>query len=96
MARAPEERFWELPLDRWPIVDNLDLRKARVVLSADLTPVVDFFNDHSVGVGARDCTQTVDELPLGPSDQRVLGKLLRLGSYDVYTLRASLGEARSV
>jgi hypothetical protein len=85
------ERFFELPLDRWDLFDSVNLRRSKIVLANDLNPVIDFFNAAEVGIGGRNATQAAAELNLDAFDQSRLAALLRLRSYDVYTLRAALG-----
>jgi hypothetical protein len=85
-------RFFELSLDSWNLFESVNLRKSKIVLASDLNPVIDFFNASEVGIGGRTAKQAATELNLDPGDERKLGALLRLRSYDVYTLRAALGE----
>ena len=85
-------RFFELSLDSWELFESVNLRKSKIVLASDLNPVIDFFNAAEVGIGGRTAKQAATELNLDPGDERKLGALLRLRSYDVYTLRAALGE----
>jgi hypothetical protein len=84
-------RFFELPLAQWPLFDSVNLRLAKIVLGSDLNPVIDFFNSPEVGIGGRNARQAAAELNLDSFDQDRLAALLRLRSYDVYTLRATLG-----
>jgi hypothetical protein len=84
-------RFFELPLDKWQLFDSVNLRRSKIVLASDLNPTIDFFNSAEVGVGGRNAKQAAAELNLADSDQARLAALLRLRSYDVYTLRAALG-----
>jgi hypothetical protein len=85
-------RFFELRLDSWDLFESVNLRKSKIVLASDLNPVIDFFNAAEVGIGGRTAKQAATELNLDAMDERKLGALLRLRSYDVYTLRAALGE----
>jgi hypothetical protein len=85
------DRFFELPLEKWDLFESVNLRRSKIILAADLNPVIDFFNANEVGVGARDAEQAASELKLDKSDKERLQVLLRLRSYDVYTLRAALG-----
>src|SRR5258708_333831 len=85
-------RFFELNLDSWDLFESVNLRKAKIVLASDLNPVIDFFNAAEVGIGGRNAKQAAAELRLDAADEGRLGVLLRLRSYDVYTLRAALGE----
>jgi hypothetical protein len=85
-------RFFELRLDSWDLFESVNLRKSKIVLASDLNPVIDFFNAAEVGIGGRTAKQAATELNLDALDERKLGAMLRLRSYDVYTLRAALGE----
>lgn len=85
------DRFFELPLDRWNLFTNTALKRSKIVLASDLNPVIDFFNADGVGIGARSADQAAAELNLVPHDKERLSALLKLRSYDVYTLRAALG-----
>lgn len=85
------DSFYQLPLGKWDIFDSVTLKASRVVLASDLKPVIDFFNNASVGVGARTAKQSADELKLAPDDRSKIEALLKLRSYDVYSLRAALG-----
>src|SRR5258708_27980288 len=85
-------RFFELNLDSWDLFESVNLRKSKIVLASDLNPVIDFFNAAEVGIGGRNAKQAATELNLDASDEGRLGVLLRLRSYDVYTLRAALGD----
>src|SRR5271170_5502715 len=85
-------RFFELALNSWDLFESVNLRKSKIVLASDLNPVIDFFNASEVGIGGRTAKQAATELNLDALDERKLGALLRLRSYDVYTLRAALGE----
>jgi hypothetical protein len=90
--QAPETyKFFDLPLDRWELFDSRTLRSSRIVLGSDLNPIIDFFNSADVGVGGRDAREAAAELSLPDPDRRRLEALLRVRSYDVYTLRAALG-----
>ncbi len=88
----PYYRFFELKLDSWDLFESINLRKSKIVLASDLNPVIDFFNAAEVGIGGRNAKQAATELNLDTADEARLGVLLRLRSYDVYTLRAALGE----
>jgi hypothetical protein len=88
---SPYRRFFELPLNRWQLFDSVNLRGSKIVLASDLNPIIDFFNAEDVGIGGRNAKQTASELHLSDSDERRLDALLRLRSYDVYSLRAALG-----
>jgi hypothetical protein len=85
------QRFFELPLNRWQLFDSGTLRSSKIVLASDLNPVIDFFNSEDVGIGGRNAKQTAAELHLSSADEQRLAALLRLRSYDVYSLRAALG-----
>ncbi|MFY7961863.1 MAG: hypothetical protein ACOVVK_17440 [Elsteraceae bacterium] len=85
------DRFFELPMDKWDLFESVNLRRSKIILANDLNPVIDFFNANEVGVGARDAEQAAAELKLEKADKERLQALLRLRSYDVYTLRAALG-----
>lgn len=89
----PEQfyRFFELSLERWELFDSVNLKRSKIVLASDLNPVIDFFNAAEVGIGGRNAEQAAAELNLDIADQRRLAALLRVRSYDVYTLRAALG-----
>jgi hypothetical protein len=84
-------KFFDLPLDKWTLFDSTTLKSSRIVLGSDLNPIIDFFNSADVGVGGRDAHQAAAELNLSDPDRRRLEALLRVRSYDVYTLRAALG-----
>ena len=86
------ERFFELPLDRWELFSSYTLKRARIVLISDLTPTIDFFNADEVGIGGRNAEQAAAELNLTDEDKAKLQAMLRLRSYDVYTLRAAMAE----
>ena len=85
-------RFFELKLDSWDLFESVNLRKSKIVLASDLNPTIDFFNAAEVGIGGRTAKQAATELNLDAADEGRLGVLLRLRSYDVYTLRAALGD----
>ncbi len=89
------ERFFELPLDRWNLFDSINLRRARIVLVSDLSPTIDFFNAEEVGIGGRNAEQAASELNLSADDKEKLAALLRLRSFDVYTLRAAMSDHMS-
>lgn len=82
--------FFELPLKNWDLFSSISLRQARIVLMNDLTPAIDFFNSKEVGIGARNAQEAAAELNIPPVEQDRLSRILRLRSYDVYTLRAAL------
>lgn len=82
--------FFELHLKNWDLFSSRTLRGSRIVLMSDLTPAIDFFNSGEVGIGARSVQQTVSELNIPPEEQERLSRLIRLRSYDIYTLRAAL------
>ncbi|HYD30146.1 MAG TPA: hypothetical protein VEB64_04730 [Azospirillaceae bacterium] len=82
--------FFELPLKNWDLFSSMTLRQGRIVLMSDLTPAIDFFNSSDVGIGARNVQQATAELNIPPAEQERLSRIMRLRSYDVYTLRAAL------
>ena len=91
-AEVPETyKFFDLPLNKWDLFDSQTLKSTRVILGADLNPIIDFFNSADVGIGGRDAREAAAELSLPEPDRKRLEALLRVRSYDVYTLRAALG-----
>lgn len=87
--------FFELPLKNWDLFSSITLRQARIVLMSDLTPAIDFFNSSEVGIGARNVQEATAELNIPLEEQTRLHRIMRLRSYDVYTLRAALAECLS-
>ena len=88
--------FFELQLNKWPLFENQALNRAKLVLKYDLTPRVDLFNDSSgVGQGLRDPVQAAMELRLNDKDRPRFAGLLKARSYDVYSVRAVLGDQLS-
>ncbi|MCB2107591.1 MAG: hypothetical protein KDE14_07825 [Rhodobacteraceae bacterium] len=84
------DQFFALPLDKWPIFENQSLAKSKLILRADLRPQVDMFNSDGIGLGLRDPLSVVKEIALEQEDRRRLNALLHAGSYDVYSVRATL------
>ena len=84
-------KFFDLPLAKWELFDSINLKRSRIVLGSDLNPLIDFFNSADVGIGGRDAREAAAELNLADADRKRLEALLRVRSYDVYTLRAALG-----
>src|SRR5437763_14093296 len=90
--KLPETyKFFDLPLAKWELFDSINLKRSRIVLARDINPVIDFFNSADVGIGARAARDAAAALNLTDPERRRLAALLRVRSYDVYTLRAALG-----
>jgi hypothetical protein len=87
--------FFELPMDRWPLFENKALAKSKLVIGYDMKLHLDMFNTEGMGQGLRDPVQAAVEMRLSDSERSKLSGLLKVASFDVYSVRAALSEVLS-
>jgi hypothetical protein len=86
-----------LPLNQLPL-KTPSLKRARLVKNVRLESVIELFNDRNAGSGQIDVADLGDifNWPTGTKhpDERLLSLLMRMKSFDIYTLRIQLREMR--
>jgi hypothetical protein len=75
--------------------ENKSLSRSKLVIGYDMKPQLDMLNTEGMGQGLRDPLQAAVAMHLNDAERARKACLLKVTSFDVYSVRAALSEVLS-